>query len=316
MALTAITGPAGTNGTDGTDGTDGVGVPIGGAAGEILAKIDSTNYNTKWIAPPTSYDDTEAQTYFAALGTPLSSGQQTLISNLVKTLKAVFNTNYLSYIFDVFYVLANETEEAAKLNLIKRSHDITLVNAPTWTQWQGYTGNGTTQYLNTNYNFNTQRFIYQLNTAGAGLVVIADSSSGTRCDMGVQTTGTVTELRFSEYSSNRYFRMNDAATYTMAITATKTGLFVVTRNAATFTTSYLLQASATTIATLSVNSVGFSAAGNVFILACNSMGSPADYSNKTIGIAFIGGYMSQREVLLMKAAIKTYLDAIGTTGIL
>jgi hypothetical protein len=33
----------------GVDGTDGVGVPIGGTAGQVLAKIDSTNYNTEWV---------------------------------------------------------------------------------------------------------------------------------------------------------------------------------------------------------------------------------------------------------------------------
>jgi len=41
-------GPAGTNGTNGTDGADGVGVPIGGTANQVLAKIDATDYNTYW----------------------------------------------------------------------------------------------------------------------------------------------------------------------------------------------------------------------------------------------------------------------------
>jgi len=45
---TDIVGPPG---TDGTDGTNGVGVPTGGATGQILAKIDGTNYNTDWIDP-------------------------------------------------------------------------------------------------------------------------------------------------------------------------------------------------------------------------------------------------------------------------
>lgn len=38
----------------GPSGAPGVGVPVGGAAGEVLAKIDGTNYNTQWIA----FDDT------------------------------------------------------------------------------------------------------------------------------------------------------------------------------------------------------------------------------------------------------------------
>lgn len=33
----------------GEKGDDGQGVPIGGTAGQILSKIDATNYNTQWI---------------------------------------------------------------------------------------------------------------------------------------------------------------------------------------------------------------------------------------------------------------------------
>lgn len=44
-------GPAGTNGVDGDDGADGVGVPAGGTTGQVLAKVDSTDYNTTWVTP-------------------------------------------------------------------------------------------------------------------------------------------------------------------------------------------------------------------------------------------------------------------------
>lgn len=43
----------GDTGATGADGTDGVGVPTGGTAGQILAKVDNTDYNTQWIDPPT-----------------------------------------------------------------------------------------------------------------------------------------------------------------------------------------------------------------------------------------------------------------------
>ncbi len=44
--LASIVGPAG---TDGVDGSNGVGVPVGGTTGQVLAKIDSTDYNTQWV---------------------------------------------------------------------------------------------------------------------------------------------------------------------------------------------------------------------------------------------------------------------------
>jgi hypothetical protein len=38
------------DGSAGAAGTNGQGVPVGGTAGQVLSKIDSTNYNTQWVA--------------------------------------------------------------------------------------------------------------------------------------------------------------------------------------------------------------------------------------------------------------------------
>ena len=42
-------GPQGEPGAAGADGNPGVGVPTGGTVGQVLAKIDSTDYNTEWV---------------------------------------------------------------------------------------------------------------------------------------------------------------------------------------------------------------------------------------------------------------------------
>lgn len=44
-------GPAGANGAAGSNGEDGQGVPAGGTAGQVLEKIDGTDYNTQWATP-------------------------------------------------------------------------------------------------------------------------------------------------------------------------------------------------------------------------------------------------------------------------
>lgn len=55
---TLLTGPAGNDGAQGpqgepgatgADGAPGQGVPTGGTVGQVLAKIDSTDYNTEWV---------------------------------------------------------------------------------------------------------------------------------------------------------------------------------------------------------------------------------------------------------------------------
>ena len=47
---TGATGANGANGATGATGATGQGVPVGGTANQVLAKIDSTDYNTQWVA--------------------------------------------------------------------------------------------------------------------------------------------------------------------------------------------------------------------------------------------------------------------------
>lgn len=46
---TSLIGPTGAAGADGADGADGQGVPIGGSTGQVLAKVDGTDFNTQWV---------------------------------------------------------------------------------------------------------------------------------------------------------------------------------------------------------------------------------------------------------------------------
>ena len=41
----------GADGTTGSAGADGEGVAIGGTTGQVLSKIDATDYNTEWTTP-------------------------------------------------------------------------------------------------------------------------------------------------------------------------------------------------------------------------------------------------------------------------
>jgi len=52
-----LKGAQGAPGADGQDGTDGVGVPAGGTAGQVLAKINATDYNTEWVTPASGGND-------------------------------------------------------------------------------------------------------------------------------------------------------------------------------------------------------------------------------------------------------------------
>ena len=48
MGPQGLTGP---QGPAGTPGANGQGVPVGGTTGQVLAKVDATDYNTQWVTP-------------------------------------------------------------------------------------------------------------------------------------------------------------------------------------------------------------------------------------------------------------------------
>jgi hypothetical protein len=62
-----VVGFKGDAGTPGTTGTSGVGVIAGGTANQVLAKIDSTNYNTQWLSLATV---STTGNYSSLIGTP------------------------------------------------------------------------------------------------------------------------------------------------------------------------------------------------------------------------------------------------------
>jgi hypothetical protein len=57
IGLTGATGPQGPigligpQGPTGTPGVNGQGVPTGGTTGQVLAKVNATDYNTQWVTP-------------------------------------------------------------------------------------------------------------------------------------------------------------------------------------------------------------------------------------------------------------------------
>lgn len=51
QGIQGVKGDTGDTGPAGTNGTNGVGVPVGGTTGQVLSKINATDYNTQWITP-------------------------------------------------------------------------------------------------------------------------------------------------------------------------------------------------------------------------------------------------------------------------
>jgi hypothetical protein len=93
-----------------------------------------------------------------------STGQQTLQNQLVVDLKSGGIWDKL----DTFAVFATDGDSDFALIDWKRLSDYTAVNSPTFTSNQGYQFNGTSSYINTNFNPLTSGTNYTLNNGSRG----------------------------------------------------------------------------------------------------------------------------------------------------
>jgi hypothetical protein len=118
--------------------------------------------------PPYAYEP-ELTTYITGLATPLSSGQLTKLNTLIKNIKEGMGILNLSDKFDCMYILAGETQESSLKNIVKNAHHCTSPAMPTFTAFEGFKGNGSTQYLDTNYNPSIDKVKYSLSHAALGV---------------------------------------------------------------------------------------------------------------------------------------------------
>ncbi len=68
-----VTGSAGPVGATGATGSAGVGVPSGGTTGQVLTKVDGTNFNTSWTTPSAASSASIVVDAATVSGTPSNS---------------------------------------------------------------------------------------------------------------------------------------------------------------------------------------------------------------------------------------------------
>ena len=78
MGPQGLTGP---QGPAGTPGANGQGVPVGGTTGQVLAKVDATDYNTQWVTPSTGGSGAQV----ALIATKTTNAQVLSLANETNT---------------------------------------------------------------------------------------------------------------------------------------------------------------------------------------------------------------------------------------
>ncbi len=247
--------------------------------------------------------ETESKTLFRNMTTPPDSARKRIINALIKRLKGDGAWNLL----DTLWLYAAHDQQASRLNWKNPgTFTITEVNSPTWTINQGYTGNGTNMYLNTNWNPSTNGVNYVLNSGAFGLYGRLSMSANTNAEGGALDASSRGPAILSRFTADVFRGRINTVTNTTAANTNTQGLFATARTASNSQDIYkngVLQANSTAASSV-VPSV------NLFFLAYNGNGTATGFSVQQISFAFSGsGSINQ---LLLYNAVQQYMTSLGT----
>jgi hypothetical protein len=228
-----------------------------------------------------------------------SAGQQALQNQLVVDLKAAGVWSKL----DTFAVFATDGNSNFALIDWKRLIQYTAVNSPTFTTNQGFNGNGSSSYINTNYNATTQGVNYSLNSASNGAYLF-ENSLGDFCYLGALELPN----KFSALVINRatnLTRMNDSTNGFPTTKITTTGLICANRPNSTTLNIYK---NGTFHESIAATSTGLPNT-NFYALAWSVGGTPGQFTNKKVSCVFLGADLTSYQTDF-NTALNNYMTAI------
>ena len=178
---------------------------------------------------------------------------------------------------------------------------ITAVNSPTFTASQGYNGNGTNSYLNTNYNPTTNGVKYTLDSASL-YVYSRTNSNNSKIDIGHSNATSYATLDLRDGGSF-YRSINQINLISGTVVANSLGLFsgvrLASQDVRSFKNGVSLLGNTTDSSTLINN--------NMYVLALNSNGTASNFSARQLSLSAIGsGVVNQ-------STFYTAVQALGTS---
>jgi len=233
--------------------------------------------------------DPDAIAYFNQLTVQPSGAYKSAINTLVKQLKLDGNWQLL----DRLWIHATEIQQHARVSLVNPSSTkITEVNSPTFTANQGYTGNGTNMYLNTNYSFLNSSVQFTQNLASIGIYSRTNLLTANKIDFGATTDISGGKDTFiNPYSSggSYFYNVNGGVLLSGSANSNTLGMHSALRSASNLLIGYRngIQQHSSAVSSQTMTSL------NAFVLARNDLGSAAFFSNRQISLTFIGGNVNQ-----------------------
>lgn len=217
--------------------------------------------------------------------------------------------------FDAFYIFATNTTTTANLNLCSTSFGLSQTGTVTFAADKGYTGNGSTGFLDTGYLVNSNLATLNSTTAAVyGLTVGGAASNAVEIGSGNTALSTVTYIapNNSGGSVGLLTAVNTNTSVQDTGFATTNGFFVVSRTTSNATNTYFNGA----IAPLLTSAANAGALGTMhsFLILAARLGAsaaPSNFSPHQVSAAIIGPGWTATTQNLISNRVNGYMRALG-----
>ena len=247
----------------------------------------------------------EYQAVYDVFTTPpsddIAAAQNTMVEALVD--------NGVWIKLDIFYVFAQSTNggnEALKNWKLPGTYDCTLANAPTFTALEGFTGNGTTQSINTNWKPLSNGVNYTQNNASAG-VYVRNNIARAEFEFGAVSPTNIGNTVLETRRNDNYMigRLNQGGGDDYVASTDSRGMWIINRVISTSAVYYRNKGVFKVGSTASTGLIDL----DFYLLGYNSNGAPAALSTKQISMFFTGGGLTQGDIDNLTNAFETYMDS-------
>lgn len=258
-------------------------------------------------SPPSSAPSysAEAQAIFAAFSTDPGDTRKQLIDDTIAALKTAGIWDSLDYL----HVYAAHEAQAAVINWKNPgTFNATPVSSPTFTTDRGYTGNGSSSYLNTGYNPSTAANL-ALNSALFGIWHLTNAASNSKVSGARASSSSNILQMFARSATDSYrFSVNQNSTDASGSVTTSVGLTALRRSASNAISVWKNGVSATTGTTASSARPNL----NIFVGALNDNGSATAFDDRQIAASFAGAALDNTKMAaLYTDCLLPYMQAVG-----
>lgn len=227
----------------------------------------------------------------------IASAQNTLVKSLVDSGVWVK--------LDTFYVLAGHTNANGE-SLINwfnpGTFNATAVNAPAFVALEGFTGDGTTSYIDINWDILNDSINYSLNSASYGAYARLNKTED-KCLIGATSGSNFNDLFPKLSSGNAVNRINSGSESIGNATSDPRGMWIGSRTASNSLKLYHNKTIVGTGSIISTNLIN----RNLHILARGG----AVFSTNQASMGFTASSLDQTDINNLTDAFEVYMDSNG-----